>query len=365
MPAHWAINGRYVTQRLTGVQRVAHELVAALDRRIAQISAPSMTLLLPPAAPPPPVSALPWRHVPGPAFGPAPGHLWEQWSLPRAARGARLLNLCGAAPAFGAPGQACLLHDAAVFDHPEAYGATFGRWYRWLFRHLARSDARLMTVSAFSRQRLAQNLGVPEARFAVVPLAADHMGRVAPDPAALQRLGLGTSPILLAVGSANPSKRQDDLVHAWQARGRDVARLVSGGGGDARVFGTVVLASAPGVVRTGPVDDATLRALYGAATALVFPSVYEGFGLPPLEAMACGCPVVAAQAASLPEVCGDAALMVPPQDVPALADAMRTLLDDAALRASLRVRGLARAAAFSWDASAQALLRALDDGAAR
>ncbi|MCB0075604.1 MAG: glycosyltransferase family 4 protein, partial [Caldilineaceae bacterium] len=176
---------------------------------------------------------------------------------------------------------------------------------------------------------------------------------------ALSRLGLVGRSFLLAVGSANPTKRQADLVLAWRALERRDARLVIVGGGDARVFGATALAEAPGVVRAGAVDDPTLRALYDAAVGLVFPSVYEGFGLPPLEAMACGCPVVAARAASLPEVCGDAAMLVPPRDPAALADAMRRLLDDAALRAAMRERGLARAADFSWDASAQALLAAL------
>ena len=352
----WAINGRFMMQPTTGVQRVARELLAALDRRLQGADVvPSFALLLPPGAPQPALGAMPSRRVPGPRHP----HLWEQWALPRAVGEGRLLNLCGAAPAFGAVDQACLLHDAAVFDHPEAYTGTFVRWYRWMFRRLARSPARLITVSNFSRSRLALALGVPASRIAVVPLAADHMHRADTNPQALHRHGLTNGPFLLAVGSANPTKRQDLIVRAWRRLGRSDARLVIAGGTNPAIFEASAHHVAEGVLRTGQVDDATLKALYGAAAGLVFPSSYEGFGLPPLEAMACGCPVVVSRAEALQEVCGDAALSVPVDDERALAEAMHALLDDQTLRASLRDRGRDRAATFTWDASAQALLDAL------
>jgi glycosyltransferase involved in cell wall biosynthesis len=113
------------------------------------------------------------------------------------------------------------------------------------------------------------------------------------------------------------------------------------------------------VLRLGPVNDRELKALYGAAQALVFPSTYEGFGLPPVEAMACGCPVAAARAASLPEVCGDAALYFDPHRIDSIRDAVQRLLDDAALQDDLRQRGLRRAATFRWPAAARALIEAL------
>jgi len=113
------------------------------------------------------------------------------------------------------------------------------------------------------------------------------------------------------------------------------------------------------VLRLGTLTDAQLKALYMTSRALVFPSTYEGFGLPPLEAMACGCPVVAARAASLPEVCGDAALYVDPRSDASIADAMRRVLADDALCARLREAGLARAAGFTWDAAAARVLETL------
>jgi glycosyltransferase involved in cell wall biosynthesis len=233
------------------------------------------------------------------------------------------------------------------------------RWYRWLFRHHARSDARLITVSEFSRRRLAAALRVAPERFAVIRLGADHMERVTPDHGLLVSHGLEHRPFVLAVGSANPTKRLDALVRAWAGLGRTGARLVIAGGVNASVFAAADPSSAPGVVHLGPVDDAGLKALYTAAAGLVFPSVYEGFGLPPLEAMACGCPAAVSRAASLPEVCGDAALMFDADDSAALAGVMRALLDDAGLRDRLRARGRGRAAAFRWDDAASDLLAAM------
>jgi glycosyltransferase involved in cell wall biosynthesis len=202
-------------------------------------------------------------------------------------------------------------------------------------------------------------LAVPPHRLAVLPLGGDHLRQVAPDTTVLDAHGLLGRPFLLAVGSMNPTKRLDRLMHVWAGLPHGDAQLVIAGGLNPRVFTGGRWPDVPGVVLTGPVGDAALKALYVAALGLVFPSVYEGFGLPPLEAMASGCPVVASRAASLPEVCGDAARMVNPDDDADLAAAMRALLNDPELRVRLRAQGLARAAGFTWDATAAALLAAL------
>lgn len=325
------VNGKFTAQRTTGVQRVAACLSRSLRAR----------LLRPPA-------------------GTASLHLWEQAALPWAARRGLLVNLAGAAPWF-ASRQVCLLHDAAVFDRPEAYTRPFVAWYRRLFRHLARSSAELLTVSAFSRQRLALHLGVDPSRLTVLPNGADHLDAVVADAAALERHGLVGTRYLLAVASANPTKNLPALLDAYARLAPDGARrLVVVGGRNAAVFADGARPDPPGVVRTGAIDDAALKALYQHATALVFPSTYEGFGLPLLEAMACGCPVAASSAAAMPEVCGDAALYFDPGSVDAIEAALRNLLDDADLRARLRAAGRLRAARFRWCDSAERLQRLLD-----
>ena len=351
------VNGKFCAQRTTGVQRYAHSLLAALDASLVERpDGRQWTLLLPPGAPAPrlhavQVSTLPWA-------GPGGLHGWEQLALPWAARHGELLCLSGSAPAFAAR-LGSVLHDAAVFDHPQAYSAPFRRWYRWLFRRLARRADPLMTISTFSCERLSAALQVPMSRFDIVPGGADHLTGVAAGalPAALQGRRF-----VLAVGSANPTKNLAALQAAWvrvQAPGH---LLVLAGGHNPRVFAGP--GQAAGTARTlvlPEVDDAQLMALYRHADALAFPSIYEGFGLPPLEAMAQGCPVLAARAASLPEVCGDAALYADPMDVESIAAALQRLLDDEALRDTLRARGLTRARALTWAAAAAQLRQVLAD----
>jgi glycosyltransferase involved in cell wall biosynthesis len=346
------INGKFTAQRTTGVQRVAAQLVQALD---AQVAPGRWVLLCPPQGQPPAL-----RHIAVRRVGPAglPLHLWEQAVLPWAARAGWLLSLAGAAPTL-ARRQVAMLHDAAVFDHPEAYRPAFVAWYRWLFKRLARGTAGLLTVSAFSRDRLAAALGVSPHRFGVLHHGADHLAGVAPDESVLDHHALRGRPFLLAVGSANPTKNQALLLAAFARLPAGPGRLVIVGGAHAQVFEAGAGADPPGVVRTGPLDDAPLVALYQHARALVFPSVYEGFGLPPLEAMACGCPVAAARAASIPEVCGDAALYFDPLDEFGLSAVLQRLLSDEALRQRLVEAGTAHVAGFVWADTARRLRAAL------
>ncbi len=350
------LNGKFTAQRTTGVQRVAAQHLRALDA-MGQALPGRWTLLCPPGV------ALPrLRHIEARTLGRRrwPLHLWEQTLLPWASRDGLLVNLAGAAP-WAARRQAVLIHDAAVFDHPEAYTRSFVVWYRRLFAHLARHAERLLTVSAFSRQRLALHLGLPRQRLAVVHNGADHLEGVEPEPGLVEGLGLTGCRFLLAVASDNPTKNLAALVAAYASLppAPDL-RLVLVGGRNQRVFAAGgMTADPPGVMRTGPLGDAALVALYRSAVALVFPSTYEGFGLPPLEAMGCGCPVLAAHAAALPEVCGAAALYADPSSISGLAQAMQRLLDDGALRERLRAAGHAQARRYRWAEASAALLRAL------
>jgi glycosyltransferase involved in cell wall biosynthesis len=352
------VNGKFCAQRTTGVQRYARCALEAIDARLAvHQDGRRWTLLLPPGAAAPALRAVRVQCVPW--NGPGGLHGWEQAALPRAARSGLLLNLAGSAPAWGAA-SLCVMHDAAPFDQPQAYTRVFATWYRWLFRHLARRPAtRLLTVSDFSRERLAAALSVPSQRFTVAPGGAQHLDAVTADASALRSHGLDGQRFVLAVASRNPTKNLARLAQAWPLVGRTDAKLALVGGANVRVFGGDAAApTAAGWVDVGPLDDAGLKALYEHASAFVFPSSYEGFGLPPLEAMACGCPVAVSDIPALRAVAGDAALLFDPLSPSSIADALRRLLDDAALRDDLRERGRRRAALFTWDATAQALLEA-------
>jgi glycosyltransferase involved in cell wall biosynthesis len=352
------VNGKFAAQRTTGVQRVARQLLCALDQSLLTDSTgwpADVLLLVPPGSNPPLV-----KHIKTAVLGPRklPLVLWEQALLPWAARRGRLLNLSGSAPLLGRR-RTCLIHDAAVFDRPHAYSTVFRSWYRGLFWLLPRLGAQLLTVSDFSRRRLAAALRVSPATIGLVPGGAGHLADVVADPSALARHGLVAGRYFLAVASVNANKNLPALRAAFAAlpSGHGL-KLVLVGDADPKVFGRSA-ADTPvdqaAVVCTGPIEDAALKALYQHALALVFPSLYEGFGLPPLEAMACACPVAASNAAAIPEVCSDAVLYFDPASVEQISAAMLRLSSDDALRERLRQAGLARAARFGWPQSAQAL----------
>jgi glycosyltransferase involved in cell wall biosynthesis len=264
------------------------------------------------------------------------------------------------------------LHDAAVFDRPEAYSLVFRTWYRWLFRRLARTAVAIHTGSNFSRERLAACLELEAGRIAIIPDGGDHLRDAVADPAVLVSAGLVGRRFVLAVGSASASKNVAALIAAFAQLPDADLRLVIAGGNHPAVFAaagatahTAPRVAGGRVVRLGSVGDAELKALYSAAAVLAFVSLYEGFGLPPLEAMSCGCPVVGASTTAVPEVCGDAALYVDPASPADIARGLAQVLGDATLAADLVRRGQARLANFTWDAAAARLRSLLQPLAAR
>jgi glycosyltransferase involved in cell wall biosynthesis len=343
-----AVNGRFLTQKVTGVQRFAGEVTQAMARAGAPLR-----LLAPPGAPDR-LGELAVEHV-----GRRGGQAWEQLDLPRAAGALPLLSLGNTAPLRSGP-QAVVIHDAGVFDTPESYSLPFRAWYRALHLTLPRLGARIVTVSDFSRSRLAARLRLDPASIAVMPEGGEHILREPADAGVLARHGLEGGRYALAVGTRAAHKNLAALEQAallLQARGMAlaVAGAVEGG-----AFSAAANAAGGGVRLLGRVSDAELRALYANALCLLFPSRYEGFGIPPLEAMWCGCPVLAARAGAVPEVCGDAALWFDAEGPATPAAALTRLLDEPGLAATLREAGRERAKLYSWDAAARRLLEILE-----
>jgi glycosyltransferase involved in cell wall biosynthesis len=221
----------------------------------------------------------------------------------------------------------------------------------------------VITVSRQSCQDLIKYLPVNPKKINVIPEAASlhfHPLNEAEYLPALERHGI-RRPYILSVGSLEPRKNLLRLLEAYaRLEGSRPSLVIAGARNYWKSSPVVETVSRLGLEQhvrfTGYVEDADLPALYSAASLFVFPSLYEGFGLPVLEAMACGTPVVTSSVSSLPEVAGDAALLVDPRDVDAIASAMRRILDDSDLAADLRARGLARAAQFSWERTARETL---------
>ena len=353
------INGRYLTQAVTGVQRCAIETVRALDLLVAQGEYVgqgwSFTVLVPPSLRVHPTFArLPVRVV-----GWGRGQLWEQVELPIHARRGLLLSLANVAP-IAVRHQCVTIHDASVFAVPHAYRLVFRTWYRFLIPTLGRRAERILTDSRFSRDELIHKAGIPAAKLAVVPLAGEHILSVPADNGVFRRHQLGSRPYLVTVGSDAPHKNLGSLARAVELVPQKDYDVVMAGGRNATVFGNDPSESAGRIRRLGYVTDGELRALYEQATCLVFPSLYEGFGLPALEAMACGCPVIASDAASLPEVCGDAALYCDARDPRDIAARISDVLTRPELRQDLSARARARAGGFRWTATARAVMAEIE-----
>ncbi|MHA4870317.1 glycosyltransferase family 4 protein [Duganella sp. PWIR1] len=352
------INGRFLTRRMTGVDRFAREVASAIDRMLAagdpQVAGLTVTMLVPQSEQP----VEQYRHIAVRQVGKRQGAAWEQLELPRAVpSGALLLSLCNTGPALRRE-HAVVIHDAGTERMPQAYSRGFRWWYRVLMPTLGRRARHLLTVSEFSRRELEAVYAFPTGKTVVVPEGGEHILRVQPDPGALERFGLHQRPYLLAVSSMAANKNFRLIVEALALLDHPPFDIAIAGGANPRVFGNAGNVETANVRWLGYVSDVDLRTLYGGALGFVFPSLYEGYGLPPLEAMNCGCPVLVSTAASIPEVCGDAGLYFDPHDAVALKDAMLRLAGDGALREQMRERGYQRAQRFSWDRAAREVLAA-------
>jgi glycosyltransferase involved in cell wall biosynthesis len=264
---------------------------------------------------------------------------------------------------------AVAVHDLSFRAHPEYFPRTVAWYMRWLTGWAIQQAQRVLTISEFSREELCRFYLVDPAKVVITPLGVgaefhpSSLATSAADQVVLARYDLKT-PYILALGNIHPRKNLARLLEAYRRLRRQreaVPTMVWAGMPRWDSSELLSQARAAGVILTGFVAQADLPALYRQATMLVYPSLYEGFGLPPLEAMACGAPVVTSNITSLPEVVGEAALTVDPTNTGEITAAMAQLLDDASLRQHLRQAGLARAAEFTWSRTAQSLLASLED----
>lgn len=344
------INGRFLTQRITGVQRYALELVRGLDAMVGRDEPALRGYELVVLAPPGELGKTGLRHIPVRQGGRGSGHRWEQLSLPALSRDGYLLSLCNTGPLLKRR-QAVTIHDAAVYAAPRTYSFAFRTWYKVLLRGLGMNAEQVLTCSSFSRDELASRFGIRPDKIRSIYHGKEHMLRFAPDDTVFERHGL-LRPYVLAVSSMSPNKNFAAVAQAIELLGDVDFDIVIAGGGSS-IFKPSGTTLGGRVRQLGYVTDEELRALYGWASCFVFPSFYEGFGFPALEAMACGCPVVASRAASIPEVCGDAALYCDPHSPADIAEQIRRVMADAGLRERLAALGLARAAGFTWERCAR------------
>ena len=356
------VDGRAFASPAGGVRRYVAELYGALARAAAAdvdvvaIGAPA-DVALPPNVTRRSATAFPTN------LG------WTAVSLPLAIRGAGLDVFHApayTAPLWGVHPQAVTIHDVSYERKPEWNAYRNDPLRRAFYRRAALAADRVITDSAFSGSEITAAYGIPRHRIDVVPLAASAVFTPGAFDASRSPSGV-TQPYVLHVGDLHERRNLRtalsallDLRHQLADRG-PLPRLVCAGVD--RGVGAALRAAAAGdpdaLVLTGAVTEDALINLYRGALMLVYPSLYEGFGLPVLEAMQCGTPVAAANAASMPDVAGDGGVLLDPLDVRAWRDAMMAVSQDAAMRARLRAAGLAQAARFSWTRTAAATLDVL------
>ncbi len=345
------LNGKFYGGAMNGVHRVADRLLRELDALAVRGGGPDrwdMRLLLPDRGDwAPPFQAI--VRVPQRL-----GHTqyWEQMLLPRAARGGALASFANLAPRAH-PRKLTMVHDAQFRLSPESYPAKLRLGYRALIPLGARSSRIVLTVSDYARDSLA-TFGIADpASTIVLHNGADHILEPRADPHVRIGHGLDSRRYCVLFGSAARYKNLAVVFAAFALPALAGLPLVVIGPDRARLTAAGLEPPASAVF-VGPIDDATLRDLYEHAHALLYPSRTEGFGLPPVEAMLCGCPVVAAPAGAVPEICRDAVHYAGMDSPAEWADAI-VALGDQALRAAKIAAGHRRAAGFTWRAAGERL----------
>jgi glycosyltransferase involved in cell wall biosynthesis len=351
----WAINGRYLTQRTTGVQRYAQEIVASLGAILSEdddmVRRLSIRLVLPPGAEIKPARLqIDIRQT---KFG--SGHVWDQFVLPWYARSG-VLSLGNFGPIFVRNHIVCI-HDANTFVEPDSYSRAFGSSYRTLLPLVGRRASRVATVSQFSADMLVKYGVCRQEKIFIAPNGHEHALRWDANRAQLPLLNvLKRRPYVLLLGSRAKHKNVDVILEQafeLDAAGIDIVVV----GAPSSIFSaTAPVLQRSNIYHAGYLGDNDLAALYEGALCLVFPSKTEGFGIPLLEAMARGCPVISSNAASLMEVGGDAVAYVDAGQGENWSSAIIGLSVNEGLRAIMSARGRKRASLFSWKRSAQLYL---------
>lgn len=347
------INGRFYSQSTSGQQRYGREVVRQIDAQLGEGGSPAKWILLTP----PGAETVGLQHIEQRTVGKLSGHAWDQVSFLNDARSGVALNLNGSGPLLHRR-QVVVIHDAAVYRHPEHFSRAYGTAHRTLGRILAKS-ATIATVSAFSQRELAQVLNIPAGAIVVAPNGGDHLD-LNGDGAIVDALGLTGKPYFLIIGNLTRNKNIAVAVRALGLLEEGRAKVVAVGSLDAKLFGDAGLPVSNDLILAGRLSDAQIVGLMQEARALIFPSIYEGFGIPPLEAMANRCPVLASSIPAVEEVCAGAAAYFDAQDETALAGLMARAVDDPQWRESMAAVGAQRVAHFRWATPARALMHACE-----
>ena len=343
----WTINGDFLGLNATGVARSGIEITRAIDDLMAEGHPLAEGLAVRLATPRLPSGLKPFQSIETvllPELRPRLPQVWVQMQLPGIVSGG-LLSLCNLAPVRVRRHIACI-HDLQTFTVPDSYGFAFRAAHRLILPRLGRNAETITTVSNVSRSQIVALGLAPADKVMVVPNGADHATRW--DPGQGRRDWRRPRPFVLGIGRNEQHKNTRLFARLAGPLGHLGLDLVLVGAFDPALVACGAGPGASNLHVTGRIGDDDLAAALQGALCFLFPSRTEGFGLPAVEAMTLGCPVVASPTPALTDVCGDAALFADPDDVDAWVAAVQSLANDGARRDGLRARGFARAAAFTW-----------------
>lgn len=344
------VNARFLCQKITGVQRFAIELskeIKKLDPSVVFVSPRNI------------IHKGLAEELEVITFGRFGGHLWEQMELPfflKKQGTPVLVNLSNTAPLIYSKNIATV-HDLAFYHHPEWFTRKFSIAYRFMIPYLTRKSLHVFTVSNFSKEDIAQSFRVQDEKIDVLYNGVSESFSV--NCPAVENPISQKKPYLLCVGSLDPRKNLERLLKAFRFyENNEIELLVVGGKSKSfSNFDLEEFAREDSRVKLlGYVPDDCLQYLYSNAVAFIYPSLYEGFGIPPIEAQAMGCPVISSSSTSLPEILGDSALYCDPYDVCDISKKIRYLVSDNDLQESLRKSGAQNISNYSWGRSAKELL---------
>lgn len=344
-------NGRFFSQPITGVQRYAREILLAMDEGL-QVERP-LVLLVPPGCEVPSFRRIEVKQV-----GSGKGHIWEQLDLAFASRGGVLVSLCGSGPLLH-PRHLVTIHDVTLYRMPKTFKVEYILLHRIIDFILSKTST-LSTVSKFSALEIADVLGYRK-NIIVAGNSAQHMLRVTAEELAVSGRGLVPFRYFVLLGSVKANKNIEIIREALSLLGETAPTVVVIGRTDLGAFSSSdkPASDASQLIFTGNISDGEVVALLRNSAALLFPSLYEGFGIPALEAMQLGCPVLVSDIDVMREVCGHAARYFSPTNARALADLIVDVEQDTEnSRGDWVAKGMARAAQFSWSDSAMKLLDA-------
>lgn len=352
------VNGKFLTAESTGVHRVAAELVRHSHAILAEDEQLARRLALEVWVPSSGVERAAQLGVPYRLVGPLDGIPWEQITLPARADGRLILSLCNVGP-VAARNAMTMFHDAQVHSTPESYSRYFRHWYRFHQPIAGRRHRRILTVSDFSRQQLAHYGLARLEQTGVILNGVDHVLSVTPDETILERLAIRSQRFVVALANTQPHKNIGVLLKAFADPRLADTTLVLFGSARPEDFVAAGHILPDNLCFAGRVSDGELRALYGGALCIAFPSTTEGFGLPPLEAMTMGCPAVVAPAGALPQTCGRAAVYADPAREEEWICAIRRIADDPQYREQLSSGSKVWAEGFTWRGAATRLVEEL------